>query len=76
MNINNNLALSSFDVPILRVNRMFNHAEKAYKFKLFKKNIKFKRFNRGLTRFIINRRKYILRKKRTIFIFQTYHVGH
>lgn len=38
---------------------------KIYKFKIFKKTTKFKRYNRGLTRFIINRKKYILRKKRT-----------
>ena len=39
--------------------------KKVYKFKIFKKTTKFKRYNRGLTRFIINRKKYILRKKRT-----------
>ena len=75
MNINNNLLLYNFNTSIGHTNKIFNHAEQAYKFKFFKKNIKFKRFNRGLTRFIINRRKYILRKKRTIFIFQTYYVG-
>ena len=41
--------------------------EKIYKFKIFKKTTKFKRYNRGLTRFIINRKKYILRKKRTSY---------
>lgn len=40
---------------------------KVYKFKIFKKTTKFKRYNRGLTRFIINRKKYILRKKRTTY---------
>jgi hypothetical protein len=41
--------------------------KKIYKFKIFKKTTKFKRYNRGLTRFIINRKKYILRKKRTSY---------
>lgn len=38
---------------------------KVYRFKLFKKTTKFKRYNKGITKFIINRKKYILRKKRT-----------
>ena len=38
---------------------------RVYRFKLFKKTTKFKRYNRGITKFIINRKKYILRKKRT-----------
>ena len=64
MNFNNNLySYKNFNNSIVKSNAIFNFAEKAYKFKSFKKNIKFKRFNKGLTRFIINRRKYILRKK-------------
>lgn len=43
---------------------------KIHRFKVFKKTTKFKRYNRGLTRFIINRKKYILRKKRTSLQFQ------
>lgn len=43
----------------------FTSVLKIYRFKLFKKTTKFKRYNRGLTRFIINRKKYVLRKKRT-----------
>lgn len=42
--------------------------KEAYKFKLFKKNIKFKRFNRGFSKFIVNRKKYILRKRRSNFL--------
>ena len=47
----------------------FNSILKIYRFKLFKKTTKFKRYNRGLTRFITNRKKYILRKKRTSLQF-------
>ena len=43
--------------------------KKVYKFKTFKKNIRFLKHNRGLTKFIINRKKYILRKKRTSLQF-------
>lgn len=42
---------------------------KVYRFKTFKKNIRFLKHNRGLTKFIINRKKYILRKKRTSLQF-------
>lgn len=42
---------------------------KVYKFKIFKKTTKFKKYNKGLTRFIINRKKYILRKKKTSYAF-------
>lgn len=38
---------------------------RVYRFKVFKKTTKFKRYNKGVTRFIINRKKYVLRKKRT-----------
>ncbi len=38
---------------------------KMYKFKVFKKTTKFRKYDRGLSRFIINRKKYIVRKKRT-----------
>lgn len=77
MNINNYTSkLKSFSQPPIKVNQLLNSMESAYKFKTFKKNIKFKRFNRGLTRFIINRKKYILRKKRTTLIFKTYHAGY
>lgn len=38
---------------------------------MFKKTTKFKRYNKGITRFILNRKKYILRKKRTSFQFQS-----
>ena len=46
-------------------NILLNSMIKVYRFKLFKKTTKFKRYNRGITKFIINRKKYILRKKRT-----------
>ena len=42
---------------------------KVYRFKTFKKNIRFLKHNRGLTKFIINRKKYVLRKKRTSLQF-------
>ena len=42
---------------------------KVYKFKIFKKTTKFKKYNKGLTKFIINRKKYILRKKKTSYAF-------
>ena len=77
MNVSNNtLILKSFTQSLIKVNKLFNSMESAYKFKTFKKNIKFKRYNRGITRFIINRKKYILRKKRTTLIFKTYHAGY
>ena len=49
-----------------------NHA---YKFKVFKKTTKFKKYNRGLTRFIHNRKKNILRKKRSSLQFMSYIVN-
>lgn len=77
MNFNNNTSiLKDFSQPLIKVNQLFSSMESVYKFKTFKKNIKFKRYNRGLTRFIINRKKYILRKKRTTLIFKTYHAGY
>ena len=36
-----------------------------HSFKVFKRSTKFKRYNRGTTKFIMNRRKYILKKKVT-----------
>lgn len=36
-----------------------------YSFKSFKKNLRFKRYNLGITRFIKNRKKYNVRKRRT-----------
>lgn len=77
MNVFNKIStFKTCNQPVLKLNQSFSLMENAYKFKTFKKNIKFKRFNRGLTRFIINRKKYILRKKRTTFIFKTYHAGY
>ena len=40
-----------------------------YNFKAFKKNIKFKKYNYGITKFIKNRKKYVLRKKVTNYVF-------
>ena len=40
-----------------------------YNFKIFKKNIKFKKYNKGFSKYIINRKKYFLKKKRTNFFF-------
>ena len=77
MNFNNNTSiLKNFSQPLIKVNQLFSSMESVYKFKTFKKNIKFKRYNRGITRFIINRKKYVLRKKRTTLIFKTYHAGY
>jgi hypothetical protein len=42
---------------------MLRSVKKVHSFKVFKRSTKFKRYNRGLTKFILNRRKYILRKK-------------
>jgi len=50
--------LKEFNLAVLKMNRV-------YKFKVFKKTTKFKRYNRGLTKFIYNRKKNILRKKRS-----------
>lgn len=36
-----------------------------YKFKAFKKNLRFKKYNLGITKFIKNRKKYIIRKRKT-----------
>ena len=38
---------------------------KVYEFKSFKRNLKFKKYNIGVTRFIKNRKKYITRKRFT-----------
>lgn len=55
--------------------KSINRAITVYKFKAFKKTTKFKRYNRGLTRFIINRKKNILRKKRSSLQFVS-HLTH
>ena len=52
-----------------------NRINHAYKFKVFKKTTKFKRYNRGLTRFIHNRKKNILRKKRSSLQFMSHVVN-
>lgn len=39
--------------------------KKVHSFKIFKRSTKFKRYNRGYTKFIFNRKKYALRKKKT-----------
>lgn len=36
-----------------------------YEFKTFKKNLRFKKYNLGITKFIKNRKKYFVRKRRT-----------
>lgn len=41
---------------------------KVHSFKVFKKSTKFKKYNKGLTKFIMNRKKYTLRKKVTSLI--------
>lgn len=54
----------------------FKRLRKRYNFKAFRKNTKFKRYHVGITKFILNRKKYILRKKRTTFIFKSYSTFH
>lgn len=39
--------------------------KKVHSFKVFKRSTKFKRYNRGHTKFVLNRKKYTLRKKIT-----------
>lgn len=58
-----------YNIEVLRLRNKIKRDTilKINRFKIFKKTTKFKRYNRGLTRFIINRKKYILRKKRTSF---------
>ncbi len=46
-----------------------------YNFKIFKKNIKFKKYNKSLSRYIINRKKYFFKKKRTNLLFYYYIVN-
>lgn len=47
----------------------YNHfifaPKKVHSFKVFKRSTKFKRYNRGSTKFIFNRKRYALRKKKT-----------
>lgn len=43
----------------------FNDLVKVYEFKSFKRNLKFKKYNIGITKFIKNRKKYITRKRFT-----------
>ena len=43
----------------------FDLLKNTYRYKVFKKNLKFKKLNRGITKFIINRKKYLKRKKKT-----------
>ena len=75
MTISKNLTLAERTLYYINVSEIkddkfrLNSILKVYRFKLFKKTMKFKRYNRGLTRFIINRKKYILRKKRTSLQF-------
>ena len=45
---------------------------KTYKFKIFKKTTRFKKHNIGLTRYIINRKKYHNRKRRTTNLLNYY----
>jgi hypothetical protein len=42
----------------------FDLLKNSYRYKVFKKNLKFKKLNRGITKFIINRKKYLKRKKK------------
>lgn len=52
---------------------MSNSLCNVYQFKSFKKNLKFKKSNRGITKFVKNRKKYFLRKRRTNYlIYYTY----
>lgn len=59
-----------------KYDKMFaiNLMKKVYKFKVFKKTTKFKRYNRGITKFILNRKKYILRKKRGPLQFKLFNI--
>lgn len=43
----------------------FENLLKVYNFKSFKKNLRFKKIGRGVTKFIKNRKKYFIRKRRT-----------
>ena len=54
------------------MNESYLNSKKLYLFRSFKKNIKFKRFNRGLTRFIKNRKKFMLRRKRNSLLSHGY----
>ena len=42
---------------------VFNKFLDIYKFKAYKKNLRFKKYNVGITKFIKNRKKYIVRKR-------------
>jgi len=53
----------------------FNIFINIYKFKSFKRNIKFKKYNKGITLFIKNRKKYIVRKRKTSNISWYYYIS-
>ena len=44
--------------------------KKIHSFKIFKKSTKFKKYNKGITRFIMNRKRYSLRKKKTSLFYK------
>lgn len=48
---------------------------KTYKFKIFKKTTRFKKYSIGPTKYIINRKKYQTRKKRTTNLLNYYPAG-
>lgn len=50
---------------------LFTTVKKVHSFKVFKRSTKFKRYNKGITKFIMNRKKYFLRKRATSFIGKT-----
>lgn len=62
-----NLLLVSFESSVVKFN-IFNTVKKVHSFKVFKKSTKFKKYNNSITRFIMNRKKYLIKKKTTTFI--------
>lgn len=46
---------------------LFNSVKKVHLFKVFKKTTRFKKYRKYVTGFVMNRRRYIIRKKRTRF---------
>ena len=50
------------------INKNFKKISQIYVFKSFRKNLKFKKYKTGLTSFVINRKKYFLRKRKTNFL--------
>lgn len=56
-----------FESSFVKYN-FFKTVKKVHSFKVFKKSTKFKKYNRGITKFIMNRKKYLIKKKSTNFL--------